>query len=437
MYISRRQQVLNSLGEASAIVFAATEKLRNNDCDYSYRQDSDFYYLTGFEEPEAVLVLAPMLPEGERVTLFLRERDPKMEVWFGERLGVERAPEALKVDRAFGISKLGEMLPGLLKGSRKLYHTLGDEERDRTVLGAVKAAQRMRRTGAETPDEICDLAGLLHERRLFKTPEEIELMKRAAEVSAFGFERAMAECCPGIFEYQLQAIMEYEWAMRGSRRVAFETIVASGRHACVLHYVGNQDRIKADDLVLVDAGCEFGYYASDISRTWPCGGAFTKPQKEVYEIVLKANKAGIAACKRGFRFDDVHMAAVRVLVEGLISLGICKGTVDEVIASETYKPYYMHRTSHWVGMDVHDVGRYCVDGQSRPLEPGMVLTVEPGLYLSPDAQEIPEQYRGIGVRIEDDVLCTDGEPVVLTASIPKEIADLEALVGSRAKIALA
>lgn len=434
MFIQHRQAAIQKLGLDAAIIFAAPEYIRNNDCSHPYRQDSYFYYLTGFEEPESVLVLAPAMPEGQQVTLFLRRRDPTMEVWYGERLGVERAVETLGVDQAFAIDELEEKLPGLLKGAPKLYHTLGNTDRDKMILDAMASARRVRRSGAETPDDICSLATLLDEMRLFKSEAELDIMRRAAQVTATGFATAMEQSQPGMFEYELQAYLEFEWRRRGSRRNAFDTIMASGYHACVLHYEENNRRTEANDVVLCDAGCELEGYASDVTRTWPLSGKFTPAQHEIYQIVLDANKAAIAACKKGVAFNDVHMVALRILVAGLIKTGICEGTVDSVIESGAYQPYYMHRTSHWVGCDVHDVGRYCVNGVSRPLEPGMVLTIEPGLYIAPDAN-VPEQYKGIGVRIEDDVLVTDGEPEVITSMIPKEIADLEQIVGTKAHVA--
>ncbi|MSP71454.1 MAG: Xaa-Pro aminopeptidase [Myxococcales bacterium] len=430
---SHRETLAERMRDAVAVFFAAPEQIRNRDVHHDYRQESDFFYLTGFEEPESVLVVAPHRAVGDRTAIFLRKRDLEAEVWDGERMGVERAPEALGVDKAFEFKSLATELPKWLAGARRLYFSLGrNAEDDEVVVAAMRAARMQRKTGAETPGDLLDPEDLLHEQRLIKSPEAIASMRRAATLANIGHRKAMAVSRPGVFEFQLQAAMEYEWGVRGARRTAYSSIVGSGPNACVLHYRSNARQMEAGDLVLIDAGCEVDYFASDVTRTFPVSGKFTEPQRRLYALVLAAQKAGIARCRSGYSFEQVHEATVRVLTEGLVELGLLIGPVEDRIKDEGFKRYYMHRTSHWLGMDVHDVGRYYVGGTSRALEPGMTLTVEPGLYISSRDQLAPEEYRGIGIRIEDDVLVTDGAPDVLSAAIPKEIDDLEALIGTEA-----
>jgi len=429
---SHRDAVAARLRDAVAVVFAAPEQIRNNDVHHDYRQDSDFYYLTGCEEPECVLVIAPHREPGDQTALFLRVKDPEREVWDGERIGVDAAPSVLAVDKAYPIGELALRLPEWLKGARKASYAFGRwPAQDAIMTDAMNAAARIhRRQGHETPSELVLPEELLWEQRLIKTPESIDTMRRAAQLAALGHRRAMAVGRPGVFEYQLQAAMEYEWMVRGSRRTAYSSIVGSGPNACVLHYRDNARQTQPGDLVLIDAGCELGYFASDITRTWPVSGKFTAPQREIYSLVLAAQKASIAHCRRGHTFQAVHDATVKVLAAGLVELGLLKGTVDACIEREDYKRFYMHRTSHWLGMDVHDVGRYWLAGASRTLEPGMVLTVEPGIYISPHDESVPERYRGIGIRIEDDVLITAGHPEILSGDAPKEVEEIEALVGT-------
>lgn len=432
MYAERRQRLTERMRDAVAVFFAAPETIRNNDVHHDYRQDSDLYFLTGFEEPESVLVVAPHRDPGDRVFLFLRIRDAEREIWDGHRLGVEAAPAALGIDKAFPIDELDERLPGLLYGATRLYYGLGNEGRDaddRVILGALKAARRMRKKGIDTPGDILDPESLLHELRLIKDAGALDAMRKAAALTGVGHRRAMAATRPGVREYQLQAAMEYEWIVRGAQRNAYTSIVGSGPNACVLHYRAG-DRVMQDgELVLIDAGCEVDYHAADVTRTWPVNGKFNEQQRALYAVVLDAQKQAIDHCRPGRTFDSVHDLTVKVLVEGLVKLGLLEGDVDTIIEQETFKRFYMHRTGHWLGMDVHDVGSYYLRGTSRSLEPGMVLTVEPGIYVAPDDETVGPEWRGIGIRIEDDVRVTDGAPDVLTAEIPKEIADVEALVG--------
>lgn len=431
MFRENRARLFARLGDQAAVFFAAPELIRNNDVHYDYRQDSDFYWLTGFEEPGSVLVLNPMRPEGQQVQLFLRPRDLQRVVWDGEMLGVERAVETLGVEQAHDIGTLAKGLPEALVGATGVYFDLGKRADDDAVLvKALVAARRHRRMGHDTPGDVRSPEPLLHELRLVRSEAEIAHMRAAAELAAAGHCAGMAVTAPGEFEYRIQAELEYRWAQAGSRRTAYNSIVGSGPNACVLHYRPNDRRMADGDLVLVDAGCELNYFASDITRTWPVNGRFSPAQRAVYEVVLAAQLAAIARCRAGVPFDAVHQAALRVLTEGMVSLGLLQGDVATLIAEEKFKRYYMHRTSHWLGMDVHDVGAYHLRGTSRAFEPGMVLTVEPGLYIAPDDAEAPEHLRGIGVRIEDDVLITTGEPEVLTHGVPKTVEAIEALVGS-------
>jgi Xaa-Pro aminopeptidase len=408
--------------------------IRNNDVHHDFRQDSDLFYLSGFEEAESVLVIASQKESGQQVNLFLRQRDPEREVWDGVRLGVERAPETLGIDQAYPIEELEDRLPDLLQGAHQLYYTLGVEGRaddDVTVLEGLARVRRTARKGKVAPTDVIDTGQVLHEMRLKKDDAELDAMRQAADLTGRGHTRAMAITRPGIREYQVSVAMEYEWLVRGAGRNAYPSIVGSGPNACVLHYRAGERILEDGDLVLVDAGCEIDYYASDVTRTWPVSGRFSTEQKAIYQIVLDAQKGAIDVCRAGHPMEIIHQTATRLLVEGLVAIGLLQGEVDDIIEDESYKRFYMHNTSHWIGMDVHDVGAYYSEGVSRPLEPGMVLTVEPGIYIAPGDDAVPEEFRGIGVRIEDDILVTEGDPEVLTASIPKETSDIEALVGTQ------
>lgn len=431
-FSERRAEFVRRIGDAVAIIPAAAHLLRNNDSEYEYRQNSDFYYLTGLKEPEAVLVLAPRR-ESERAVMFIRPRDRLQEIWSGRRAGVEGAVDVYGVDAAYPVEEIDKRLPDYLVGAPALYYALGNDDRfDRRVLDGVATARRRVRRGGCAPSSFVEPGTILHEMRLRKSPEEIALMRRAGSISRSGHEAGMRVTRPGLWEYELEAEIEQRYRMGGALDVAYPSIVAGGVNATTLHYNTNREQLRDGELVLVDSGCEYEMYASDVTRTWPVNGRFSAEQRAIYDIVLAAQKAGIAHVRPGRPFDAFHEAALRVLVEGLVELRLLERTVDEALEKESYKEYYPHRTGHWLGLDVHDVGAsHAADATPRALEPGMVVTVEPGLYVQPD-HDCDPRFRGIGVRIEDDVLCAESGPDVLTAGIPKEIADLESIVGSDA-----
>ncbi|MCA9529030.1 MAG: Xaa-Pro aminopeptidase [Myxococcales bacterium] len=424
-YSARRARLAEAMGDGVAIVPAAPVAIRNNDVEHSYRQDSDLYYLTGFEEPESVLVL---IAEGgaPRAVLFVRPRDPEREVWDGSRAGVEGAVERFGADEAFPITELSEQLPTLLLDRARVFYRLGrDRAFDERFISALVTVRGRARSGVIAPRELVDLGAVLHEQRLVKGPEELEAMRQAIAISREAHAAAMRAARPGAYEYEVEAAILQAFYAGGSARPAYDSIVGSGPNATVLHYRSNRRRMGDGELLLIDAGCELAYYASDVTRTFPVGGTFSGPQRAIYELVLRAQKASMAEVRPGGTLDVVHDAAVRVLTEGLIELGLIEGDLDAAIEEKRYRPFYMHRTSHWLGMDVHDVGDYYRDGAPRPLEPGFVLTVEPGLYIAEDAA-VDAQWRGIGVRIEDDVLVTTDGFENLSAAIPKTVDDLEA-----------
>jgi Xaa-Pro aminopeptidase len=422
-FIRRRRQLLAELDGGVLVAFAATPTIRNNDVTHEFRQDSDFYYMTGLDEPDAALVLVG--GEAPRSLLFVRPRDPEREVWEGHRLGVEGAA-ALGVDEARSIAELDELLPRLLLGRRSLFARFEEDFLLDVRLGrALQAVRREARRGAASPRVVIDSATLVHEMRRRKEGAELRLLERAVAITGDAHVAAMAKTAPGVHEYEIEALLRAAFRAQGSERVAYEPIVGSGCNATVLHYVKNQRQMLDGELLLIDAGCEFGYYAADITRTFPVNGRFTSPQREVYEVVLAAQQAAIAQASPGATLEQVHEAATRCICEGLVALGVLPGTVRDVEAEGRYKPYFMHKTSHYLGMDVHDVGDYFEAGRPRPLEPGVVITVEPGLYFGRDAVEVPERYRGIGVRIEDDVLIEDFGARVLSLAIPRDPADVE------------
>ena len=430
-YRRRRKRLMDVINAGGiAILPAAPMRLRNRDVDYPYRPDSDFYYLTGFPEPEAVAVLIPDRPQGEYV-LFCRERDPKMEQWNGYRAGLEGACDIYGADDAFPIDDLDEILPGLLENRERVFYTMGaDPAFDQRVVKWLNQVRERVRTGVTAPAEFVTLQHHLHEMRLIKSPAEIRLMRKAAKISAGAHERAMRNCRPGMMEYQLEAELMHEFMYQGARAPAYPSIVGSGANGCILHYIENSAAMQDGDLVLIDAGAEYECYASDITRTFPVNGRYSKNQRAVYDIVLEAQAAAIEQVKPGNHWNDPHEAAVRILTQGLVELGILKGKVNELVKKQAYSPYYMHRTGHWLGMDVHDVGDYKVEGEWRLLEPGMVMTVEPGLYLSAAIKGLAKRWHNIGIRIEDDVLVTKNGHEVLTSKAPKAPDDIESLMAA-------
>jgi Xaa-Pro aminopeptidase len=429
-YGRRRRRLLRAIGQdGAALVAAAPEQIRNRDVHYPYRQDSDLTYLTGFPEPEALLLLVPGRKEGETV-LFCRPRDEKKELWDGPRAGVEGAVEHFGADQAHPIESADEELPKLLEGRTRLFYPLAAEPNlDGRVMQWIRVVRGKARGGVRAPSELIGIDRLLHEHRLVKSKAELKTMRRAARISAQAHRQAMRTCAPGRWEYELEAELVRVCAERGGRFQAYPPIVGSGANACVLHYVDNRHRLRDGDLVLIDAGCELDGYASDITRTFPVNGRFSESQRELYEVVLAAQRAAIAKAVPGNRWNDPHDAAVRTLTRGLVELGILEGgrkAVPKLVKEEKYKPYFMHRTGHWLGMDVHDVGDYKRDGKWRELEPGMVLTVEPGLYIPADRKEVPKRFRNTGIRIEDDVAVTADGNEILSADAPKTVEEIEA-----------
>jgi Xaa-Pro aminopeptidase len=430
-YQQRRRRLMQMMGKgAIAILPAANIALRNRDVEYPYRPDSDFFYLTGFEEPHAAVVLVPGRPEGEFI-LFCRDRDPNGELWTGRRTGLKGARSDYGADCAFPIGRLDEFLPGLMENRDKIYYTVGsDPEFDQRITHWLKRIRRKSRSGVHPPGDILSLEHLVHEMRLFKDRGEVSLMRRSAEISAAAHRRAMASCRPGIAEYQLEAELLYEFTRQGARSPAYPSIVGGGANACVLHYTANSDVLEDGDLVLIDAGAEFKGYAADITRTFPVNGRFSEPQREIYELVLEAQRAAIAKAKPGNHWNDPHDAAVRCLTRGLVELGLLKGEPRRLVKSGAYQRFFMHRTGHWLGMDVHDVGDYKIGESWRLLEPGMVMTVEPGLYFAGGARDVPRRFWNIGVRIEDDVLVTRDGHEVLSEAAPKTVKEIESLMAA-------
>ncbi len=435
----RRARLMAGLGEqAVAVVRASGHRIRNRDAEYAFRQDSDFLYLTGFNEADAVAVLLPGRPEGEFV-LFCLDKNPAMERWTGIRAGVEGAKAQYGADQAFPLSELDKRMPALFKGRDEIHCHLGaNPEHDRHLIGWLNTLRQQTRGGVIPPSRVIMLERLLHQQRLIKSEAEIAMMQHAATTSARAHTRAMAACRPGRFEYEIEAVLLGEFR-RDGMEPAYTSIVGGGENACILHYVTNRSELKDGDLLLIDAAGEHEGYASDITRTFPVNGRFSPEQRALYQLVLDAQKAAIAEAKPGNHWNQPHEAAVRVLVGGLVALGLLQGEVDELVRDPepvegeekpkeaAYRQFYMHRTGHWLGLDVHDVGDYKVNGQWRTLEPGMVLTVEPGLYVSP-TDNVDPRWWNIGIRIEDDVLITSEGNRVLTAAVVKEIDAIEALM---------
>ncbi len=419
-YQRRRRRLAKAIGaESVAILPAASEVVRNRDVHYPFRQDSDFSYLSGFPEPDAWLAIVPKRKGGEFI-LFCRPRDPEREQWDGARIGPEGAIEQFGADQAYPLSELDQQMPRLIEGRSQLYYPIGrSADLDNRVMGWVHQVRAKARSGSSAPEVFINLGSVLHEQRLRKSPAEIAVLKRAARLSAQAHLELMRLCRPGLTEWQLAAEFRYRCALAGAPELAYPSIMAGGPRACILHYIANSAELVDGELVLVDAGCELAGYASDITRTFPINGRFSPTQRRIYELVLKAQQAALACVQPGRRWNEPHEAALKVLTKGLIELGILSGEPKQLIKDEAYKPYYMHRTGHWLGMDVHDVGDYRRDGEWRKLEPGMVFTVEPGLYL-PQTEAVPEDYRGVGIRIEDMVLVTEEGHEILSGAVPKD-----------------
>jgi len=428
-FIKRRKSLMEQVGNGNiALIASANNQTRNRDVEFPFRQDSDFYYLTGFNEADSLAVFIPGRAQGEYI-LFCREFDQKKALWEGAHAGLEGATQHYAADDSFPIDDMDEILPGLLENKNKVFYPMGrDSELDHQLLEWITHIRKQSRNGVNAPGELVSLEHLLHEMRLFKTAAELELMQQAADISAQAHKRAMQYCQPGRYEYQIEAELIHEFIHHGLRYVAYPSIVAGGHNACVLHYINNHDKLKAGDLLLIDAGVECDHYAADITRTFPVSGKFSPAQKQLYQLVLDAQYAAIEQIKPGNPWNLAHDVSVEVLTQGLVKLGLLKGCVSELIKNEAYKQFYMHRIGHWLGMDVHDVGDYKVDGQWRLLEAGMVLTIEPGLYIPADCKTVDKQWRGIGIRIEDDVLVTQQGHRVLTDTVPKEMSQIEDLM---------
>ncbi|MBR8829242.1 MAG: aminopeptidase P N-terminal domain-containing protein [Gomphosphaeria aponina SAG 52.96 = DSM 107014] len=431
-YRHRRERLMEKIGNGTAIFRSAPTSVMHNDVEYVFRQDSDFFYLTGFNEAEAVAVLAPHHLE-HRFILFVQPKDQEKETWTGYRFGVEVAKELFGADAVYPINELKEKLPGYLEKADRIYYHLGrDRSFNDTILSlwqGLMATYPKRGTG---PIALYDSNPVLHPLRLIKSPAELELMRKATAISATAHNRARSFAQPGRYEYEIQAEIEHTFRLEGGMGPAYPSIVASGANSCILHYTENGRQMQDHELLLIDAGCSYGYYNGDITRTFPVGGKFTPEQKTIYELVLSAQLKAIAQVKPGNTYNQIHDRAVRVLVEGLLDLGLLVGEIEELIKEEKYKPFYMHRTGHWLGLDVHDAGVYkCGEEVWQTLQPGQILTVEPGIYISPYIKpvegqpEVPEKWRGIGIRIEDDVLVTVEGNEVLTAAVPKSVTEME------------
>ena len=427
----RRQALLAKMAPGSAaLIFAAPEVTRSNDTEYPFRQNSDFWYFTGFNEPQALLVLIKSNETHNHSVLFNRVRDLTAEVWFGRRLGQDAAPTKLAVDRALPWDDIGDQLHLLLNGLDVVYHAQGEyAESDTLVLNALEKLRRGFRQNLSAPATVTDWRPWVHEMRLFKSPDEIEILRRAGKISALAHTRAMEKCRPGMFEYQLEGEILHEFSRHGARFPSYNTIVGSGENGCILHYTENESELRDGDLVLIDAGCEFHGYAGDITRTFPVNGKFSQPQREIYDIVLASLYTALSLFRPGISIREVNDEVVRIMITGLVELGVLQGDVDALIAEDAHRQFYMHGLSHWMGLDVHDVGHYGTPSRDRILEPGMVLTIEPGLYIAPDA-DVPAEYRGIGIRIEDDIVITETGNENLTDSVVKDPEAIEALMAA-------
>jgi len=410
-----------------AIIPGAREATRSNDTHYRFRQDSDFFYLTGFEEPEAIAVVKPA--ETNKYTLFVRPRDPEREIWDGRRAGVEGAMSEFGAQAAFPIAEFNGKLREILNDAEILYYRLGvNRDLDDAILREIAAMRGWNRKPIHPPHTIVDPASIIHELRVLKSPDELEIMQTAADIAAEAHVEAMKAVRPGMQEYQIEALIEQVFRRRGAAGPAYTSIVGAGPNATVLHYINNDAELRDGDLVLIDAGAEYKGYASDITRTFPINGRYTKAQREIYDLVLKAQMECVEMVRPGVTHDQLKQHSIEVLTEGMVELGLLKGEPEALIKEKKHEQFYMHGLGHMIGIDVHDVGQYYFGQESRALEPGVVMTVEPGIYIAPNTKDIPQQYLGIGVRIEDDVLCTNNGPRVLTSKVPKQAEEIEALM---------
>lgn len=432
IYRERRDRLLGQLTHGIAVIATSPMRARNRDSYYPYRFDSYFYYLTGFDEPEAVLVVVAENSQGKsEQILFCREKNLEREIWDGFRYGPDAAREQFKFDSAYPISELDEVMPKLLANQSTVYTMIGhDLAWDTQITGWINRVREQTRSGIAAPDMLADVRKILDEMRLFKDEYELTLMRHAAKIAADAHRRAMKHTQPHLFEYEIEAELIHEFRRQGAMAPAYTSIVAGGRNACVLHYIENNTRLQAGDLLLIDAGCEYDGYASDITRTFPVSGRFTTVQRDLYQLVLSAQQAAIETVQPGRTWNDPHHAALVVLAQGFSDLGLCQGSVEAIIESEDYKRFYMHRTGHWLGLDVHDAGEYKQAGAWRELKPGMLLTVEPGCYIRP-ADNVPNHFWNIGIRVEDDVLVTPQGNEILTATAPKAIMEIEELMYER------
>ncbi|HEY6986117.1 MAG TPA: Xaa-Pro aminopeptidase [Rhodanobacteraceae bacterium] len=429
-FVRRRRQLMRMAGrDAIVIVPSAPERVRSNDSHYPYRQDSDFHYLSGFPEPDAVLALIPGREQGETI-LFCRERDAERERWDGVRAGTEGAVRDHGFDDAFPIDDIDDILPGMIEGRTRVYYHFGrDPEFDLKLIGWVNRVRADVRKGAVPPHEFVALSHLLHDLRLYKSRGELRIMRKSAKIAAAAHVRAMRATRPGMNEHEVEAELLHEFRRHGAVP-SYEPIVGGGANACVLHYRANNAPLRDGDLLLIDAGAEYQCYASDITRTFPVNGRFSPEQRQLYDIVLAAQSAAIDEVRAGRAFDAYHEAAVRTITRGLIRIDLLEGSLEKNLRDHAYRKFYMHKTGHWLGLDVHDVGDYRIDGEFRVLEPGMVVTVEPGIYIAPDLRKVPARWRGIGIRIEDDVIVTRGDPVILTEAVPRDADAIEALMAA-------
>jgi Xaa-Pro aminopeptidase len=430
-YAKRRGQLMRRAGEGAVIIVrAAAERIRNGDVQYAYRQDSDFLYLTGFREPGATLVLLPAAKGGKAI-LFLTPRDPKREMWDGPTAGVEGAVSDYGMDQAYGAEEVETRLKEMLQDRERIYFDLGrDHDFDQRLIGWINEFRGKARRTFQAPDEIVGLDHMLHDMRLYKSRAELAAMRKSASIAARAHRRAMQACRPGMNEAEIHAELLHTFTSHQCEP-SYLPIVGGGANACILHYITNRDELHDGDLLLIDAGAEYDGYASDITRTFPVNGRFSPVQRDLYELVLSAQLKAIDTVRAGRQWDDVHQAAVEVVASGMLDLGILKGTLEEVLDEKSFEQFYVHNTGHWLGLDVHDVGEYQIDGHSRELEPGMVLTVEPGIYIRADEEGVAARWRGMGIRIEDNVAVTKDEPEVLTKGVPKTAPEIEALMATR------